>query len=155
MRTSVRLLAIDQFDRRIPRLRKAADELRRQMPASGWIKAVRGALGISERAFAKRLGIKQPTLQDLERGERSGSVTLESLRRAAYALDADFVYAIVPRKPLRATIAARARVLAQERLESIAQTMAMEGHALTRQQLKRQFEELADELEKKPSELWR
>jgi predicted DNA-binding mobile mystery protein A len=155
MTTSVKLLATDQFDRRIPRLRKAAEELRRQRPASGWIKAVRGALGISERAFAKRLGIKQPTLQDLERGERSGSITLESLRRAADALDADLIYAIVPRKPLRAAISARARALAEERLKPIAQTMAMEGQALSNRQLKRQLEELVEELEKKPSELWR
>jgi predicted DNA-binding mobile mystery protein A len=155
MRTSIKLLAIDQIDRRLPRLQKAADELRRQAPGVGWIRAIRGALGMSERIFAKRLHINQRSLQQLERNEQRGSVTLESLRRAAQALDADLVYAIVPRKPLRATLSTRARAVAAERLDPIAHSMAMEGQSLSLQQLKRQTDELASELEKKPRELWR
>jgi predicted DNA-binding mobile mystery protein A len=110
---------------------------------------------MSERIFARRLRINQRSLQELERNEQRGAVTLESLRRAAEALDADFVYAIVPRKPLRAAISARARVVAAERLDPIAHSMAMEGQSLTSEQLKRQIAELAGELEKKPRELWR
>jgi predicted DNA-binding mobile mystery protein A len=155
MTTPIRMLAIDQMDRRLPRLQRAAEELRRQAPHGSWIGALRGALGLSERAFAKRLGITQRSLQQLERNEEKGSVTLESLRRAAQALDADFVYAVVPRKPLRATLSSRARALAAERLDPIAHSMAMEGQALSSRQLKRQIEELASELEKKPRELWR
>lgn len=155
MRTPVRLLAVDQVDRRLSRLQKAAEEIRRQVPRTGWVKAIRTGLGISERAFAKRLDITRASHQELERNERSGSVTLESLRRAAEALNADLVYAIVPRKPLRATISERARRVATERLEPIAHSMAMEGQRLSAQQLKRQVDELAGELEKKPRELWR
>jgi predicted DNA-binding mobile mystery protein A len=155
MRTPIKLLAVDQIDRRLPRLQKAAEELRRQTPGMGWIKAIRGALGMSERIFAKRLRINQRSLQELERNEQRRSITLESLRRAAEALDADLVYAIVPRKPLRAAISARARVVAAERLDPIAQSMAMEGQPLSPEQLKRQVAELAGELEKKPRELWR
>jgi predicted DNA-binding mobile mystery protein A len=155
MSTPVKLLVVDQIDRRLPRLQKAADELRRQMPAVGWVRALRNALGLSERGFAKRLRITQRSLQQLEHNEQKGSVTLESLRRIARDLDADLVYAIVPRKPLRATLSARARALAAERLDPIAHSMAMEGQALSPRQLERQIEELASELEKKPRELWR
>ncbi|TLY76623.1 MAG: helix-turn-helix domain-containing protein, partial [Gammaproteobacteria bacterium] len=117
MRTSIKLLAVEQLDQRLPRLREAAEEMRRQAPRTGWVKAIRTALGMSDRIFAKRLGIAHGSLQELERNERNGSVTLESLRRAAEALDADLVYAIVPRKPLRATITERARAVAAERLK--------------------------------------
>ena len=155
MVTPIKLLALDQLDKRLPRLHKAAQEINRQAPHDGWVKAIRSALGISERSFAKRLGVVSGSLQNLERNERSGSVTLESLRRAAEALDADLVYAIVPRKPLRAVINERARELALERLKPIAQSMALEDQSLSAKQFERQVEELARDLEKKPAELWR
>lgn len=155
MTTPIRLLAVDQLDERLPSLRDAAEEIRRQLPRTGWLKAIRTALGMSERSFAKRLGILHSSLYNLERNERSGSVTLESLRRAAEALDADLVYAIVPRKPLRVVIRERARALAMERLRPIAQSMELEQQSLSAKQLERQVKELADELEKKPASLWR
>jgi predicted DNA-binding mobile mystery protein A len=155
MVTPIKLLALDQLDKRLPRLRKAAQEINRQAPRGGWVKAIRSALGISERSFAKRLGVVSGSLQNLERNERSGSVTLESLRRAAEALDADLVYAIVPRKALRAVISERARGLALERLKPIAQSMTLEDQSLSKKQFERQVDELARDLEKKPTELWR
>ena len=156
MNTPIKLLAVNQFDRRLPRLQKAAHELRSQAPRSGWVQTLRSALGLSERTFAKRLGFKfGGAVQELERNERSGSVTLERLRHAANALDAELVYAIVPRKALRQTIAARARAVAKERIEAVAQSMALEDQALGSSQLKRQEDELARELEKKPRALWR
>lgn len=155
MPTRIKLLALDQLDARLPSLRKAADEISRQAPQRGWIEALRSALGISQRSFAKRLGILHRALQKLETNEQTGSVTLESLRRAAEALDADLVYAIVPRKPLRAVIRERARALALERLKPIAQSMALENQALSKKQFERQVNELTTDLENKPGELWR
>jgi predicted DNA-binding mobile mystery protein A len=153
--TSIKLLAIDQLDRRLSGLREAAQEIRRQTPRNGWVKAIRSALGMTDRSFATRLGVLHSSLQELESREQSGSVTLEALRRAAKALDADLVYAIVPRKPLRETIAERARALAMERLKPIAQSMALEEQSLSAEQFERRVTELAAELEKKPRELWR
>jgi predicted DNA-binding mobile mystery protein A len=110
---------------------------------------------MSERAFAKRLGVIHGSVQELERNERSGKVTLETLRRAARALDADLVYAIVPRKPLRETISARARALAAERFGPISHSMTMEDQGLTKEQSERRIAALAEKLEAKPSDLWR
>lgn len=155
MPTSIKLLALEQMDARLPRLREAAEEIRRQLPRTGWLKAIRTTLGMSDRSFAKRLGIQHGSMQELERNEQKGSITLESLRRAAAALDADLVYAVVPRKPLRTTITDRARALAAERLQPIAHSMALEEQSLSAQQLERQIAELASELETKPRELWR
>lgn len=155
MTTPIKLLALDQLDKRLPRLRKAAKEIKQQAPRGGWIKTLRSALAISERSFAKRLRIVPGSLNDLERNEQKGSVTLESLRRAAEALDADLVYAIVPRKPLRSVIRERARALALERLKPIAQSMALEAQALSKKQFRRQVDELARDLEQRPKALWR
>jgi hypothetical protein len=44
--------------------------------------------------------LAQQSVNQLEKNERAGVITLASLRRAAEALDAELFYAIIPRKPL-------------------------------------------------------
>ena len=48
-------------------------------PRSGWIKAVRGALGINTRQLADRVGVEQSNITRLEEREPQGKVTLERL----------------------------------------------------------------------------
>jgi predicted DNA-binding mobile mystery protein A len=149
------LISASQIDRKLPALRGAAQTLARALPASGWIRVLRESLGITAAAFGRRLKIAQQNVVKLEGSERAGTITLASLRRAAAALDADFVYAIVPRKPLRATLSARARELAQQRIAPVAHSMRLEAQGLSDRELKDQVEELARELERRPRELWR
>jgi predicted DNA-binding mobile mystery protein A len=99
--------------------------------------------------------VKQQSANELEASERAGTISLASLRRAAAALDADFVYALVPRKKLRDTIAARAHELAKERIAPIAHSMRLEAQGLPDKELAEQVEELARELERRPRDLWR
>ncbi len=155
MSRTINRLTIDQRDRKLKGLQKAAEELLNQAPPTGWVKALRTTLSMSDRAFARRLGVTHGSVQDLERNEKSGKVTLESLRRAASALDADLVYAIVPRKPLKKMISERARALAKERVAPIAHSMAMEDQRLASRQFDRQVDDLARELEDRPRKLWR
>jgi predicted DNA-binding mobile mystery protein A len=156
MRTPVTLLALELFDKELPQLRQAAQSLLAHTPADGWVKSIRKSLGISMRSFSGRLGFKDPSsVNELEHNERAGTITLQTLRRAAEAMDADFVYAIIPRKNLRDTVAERAREVARRRLLSLAKSMALEEQPLTQAQIDRQVDELARELEKKPGTLWR
>lgn len=151
----VHRLVLEQFDKSLPSLGKARGLLEQSRPANGWIAGLRSALGMSERAFASRIGLSQPALQDLQRNEREGTISLNSLRRAANALDADLVYALVPRRKLRDSISARAAAVAEERMRPIVRTMKLENQALTPDQLRKQTEQLARELEAQPSKLWR
>jgi predicted DNA-binding mobile mystery protein A len=149
------LLSASQIDRKLPRLRRAANVLTESIPSTGWIKALRQSLGLTAGAFARQLKVKRQTAEELEESEKSGTITLASLRRAAAALDADFVYAIVPRRNLRATIAARARALAKERIATVAHSMRLEAQGLSDKELEEQVEELARDLERRPRQLWR
>jgi predicted DNA-binding mobile mystery protein A len=111
---------------------------------------------MSMRSFAGRIGFKEPSsVKELEGNERAGTITLQTLRRAAEAIDADFVYAIIPRRSLREMIASRAQEVARQRLSPIVKSMALEEQGLTRAQIDRQVDELARELERKPEMLWR
>ena len=70
---------------------------------------------MSTAQLAKRLGVRQPSIVDLERSEEKGSIELATLRRVAEALDCSLVYAFVPNQPLEMTIRARARALLRRR----------------------------------------
>src|SRR6266852_9170303 len=147
MRTSVSLLALELFDTELPEIQRAAESLNRHMPREGWVRSIRKSLGMSMRAFATRMGFKEPSsVKELEQNERAGTITLQTLKRAAEAMDADFVYAIVPRTRLRETVAVRARQLAEQRLAPIVKSMALEEQGLSKEQIDQQLDELAREL---------
>ena len=92
------------------RFRKLRPPARFAPPVRGWIKAIRTALGMSTAQLAKRLRVKQPSVVALEQSETKGTMELATLRRVAAALDCTLVYALVPNKPLEATVRDRARV---------------------------------------------
>lgn len=156
MRTPVRLLAVEQFDKDLAALQKSARLFLSKTPREGWVRSIRKSLGISMRSFAARLRFKEPSsVQQLELNERNGTITLQTLKRAADALDAEFVYAIIPRKSLRSVISARAREVAESRIAPIAKSMALEQQGLSKAEIARQVDELARELMAKPEALWR
>jgi predicted DNA-binding mobile mystery protein A len=85
-------------------------------PIRGWIKAIREALGMTSAQFAARLGVKQPSVVAIEQSEARGTIQLDTLRRAAAALDCTLVYALVPRESLEEIVRGRARELARKQL---------------------------------------
>jgi predicted DNA-binding mobile mystery protein A len=152
MRPEDREAARRQLDKRLSTALNA-DALTR--PPRGWVKAIREALGMTTAQLAKRLGVSQPRVVGIEQAEAKGAITLDSLERAAHALDCRLVYALVPRKPLDALIEERATHLASKRLESTRHTMALEAQALDTgdedEQRKRLIRRL---IEQAGSELW-
>lgn len=155
MRKPVPALAVDQFDRKLNTLRPAAEKLKAATPKAGWIRAIRTSLGMSTTALAERLGIAHTSLLQLEKGEQAGTISLASLRRVAEALDAEVVYALVPRASLKETVSTRARQVARQRVGAVAKSMQLEAQGLTPQQIARQIDELARDLEMRPKQLWR
>jgi predicted DNA-binding mobile mystery protein A len=99
-------------------------------PVRGWIKAIREALGMTTAQLAKRLGMKQPSLVEIEQSEAKGAIQLRTLRRVAEALDCTLVYALVPNKPLETMVRDRARKLARRRMEPIEHSMRLEDQGL-------------------------
>src|SRR5450755_849942 len=102
-----------RLDAQLQRLQPIAAEPR---PPRGWIRAIREALGMSTTELAARMGISQSRIPELERGEVAGSVKLDTLGRAANALDCDLVYVLVPRTTLESSVHAQAQRQATARL---------------------------------------
>lgn len=128
---TMRQLARMRLDERLATL-KALAPSDYAMPRGGWIRAIREALGMPRHALGRRMGVGEKRVMQLERGEAQGKVTMESLARAAEALDCELVVAFVPRRPLEQTVNARRLQLASAWLSNRAlHTMAMEHQAVS------------------------
>ena len=98
-------------------------------PPRGWVRAVREALGMSAAALAGRMGVTAGAVTRLEQSEAADRIRLDTLRRAADALECDLVYLLVPRRPLTTVVGDRARELAHWQVAAVEQTMRLEGQA--------------------------
>jgi len=152
MRSQERASARKQLDKRLNRLRNS-DTLSR--PPRGWIKAIREALGMTTTQLGRRLGVSQSTALGFEKSEVSKGIALETLERAAHALDCRLVYALVPRKPLESLVEDRARELAKKRLRAISHSMALENQRVDDIDEQEHLETLVQKLLNRPgSALW-
>lgn len=144
--------AIRHLDKRFAAVRALAKSPR---PPKGWLRAVRDALGMTTAQYARRLGVSQPRIVELEQSEASGSVTLNTLQRAAEALGCRLVYVLVPEKPLADTIRERAETVASRQLADVEHTMRLENQAVTDKQVsKNLLRERVEELLRRPARLW-
>ncbi|NOJ44715.1 mobile mystery protein A [Bradyrhizobium archetypum] len=126
-----------------------------QRPPKGWIRAIRDALGMTTAQYAKRLGVSQPRIVELEKSEQGGSVTLNTLQRAAEALGCRLVYALVPERPLAEVVTKRAAEVAERQSRAVEQTMRLEDQAVEDNQAARALREQAiEDLLKRPARLW-
>ena len=96
--------------------------------------------------LAHRLGVSQQSVPELERSEIRDTIKLESLRRAANALDCDLVYFIVPRTTLEDSVRAQATRKATRHLAAIAHHSRLEDQAVSAADAAEQLTELAARL---------
>jgi len=120
-------LSIQQLEDRLQPYRST---LGYSQPAGGWIRAIREALGMTQRQLAKRVGRKPQTILDLQAREATQTIQLNTLRQIAEAMDCELVYAIVPRMPLDEILEKRARLVAGQALRRTAHSMALEHQGL-------------------------
>jgi predicted DNA-binding mobile mystery protein A len=143
MKSNFSELKLRQLDDTLNRWRSADLPPR---PPSGWIKAVREALGMTATHLAQRLGVTTSTATRLETSEADDTISLATLRRAAEALDCELHYALVPRQSLAQTLDARASSLARQQMAAINHTMALEAQSTSRDAVEAQTRALAESL---------
>lgn len=124
-------------------------------PQVGWIQTIRTTLGMTAQQLAQRMGISQATVSNLEKSEAANTITLQSLQRAAQALDCEVVYALVPRQPLARMVSDKATQLASASVQRVRHTMSLEAQStpneMAQQQIKTRKEAL---LAGRWSKLW-
>jgi predicted DNA-binding mobile mystery protein A len=125
-------------------------------PPTGWLKAIRLALGMSSQQLGKKLSMTRQGVQDIENREKDGSITIKSLRQAANALDMELVYGFVPKAgSLDALIDRKANELASRIVMRTSNTMKLEDQENSKQRIEKAIEERAIEIKNQmPKTLW-
>ena len=115
-----------------------------QRPARGWIRAIREALGMTTGELGQRMGLTQSRVSQIERSEELGSIRLDTIERAARALNCQVSYVFVPNEPLEDMVQRQARLRAQAEVDAVTHTMALEDQVPEPGVLDAQVKELAE-----------
>lgn len=125
-------------------------------PPTGWIKAVRTAIGMSLQQLSSRLSITRQSVQEMEQREKDGAITIKSLRETAAALDMQLIYGFVPKDgSLDALIERKAKELARQIVLRTSNTMKLEDQENSSARIEKAIEERATEIKNEmPKTLW-
>lgn len=126
------------------------------IPPTGWIKAIRSALGMTLQQLGNRLNISKQGVLDIENREKEGAITIKALREVAKAMDMQLIYGFVPNDgSLDALIERRAREVAIQIVQRTAHSMQLEDQANSKKRIEAAINERTEELKKElPKMLW-
>ena len=126
------------------------------MPPTGWIKAIRTAIGMSMQQLGNKLNVSKQGVMDIEKREKDGSITIKSLREIARVLDMQLVYGFVPNDgSLDALIEKRATALATQIVMRTANTMKLEDQANSKKRIEAAIKERATAIQNEmPKIIW-
>ena len=126
------------------------------MPPTGWIKAIRNAIGMSMQQLGNKLKVSKQGVMDIEKREKEGSITIKSLREIARVMDMQLVYGFVPNDgSLDALIEKRATELAKQIVMRTANTMNLENQANSKERIDTAIKERAADIKNEmPKILW-
>lgn len=146
-------LQIQQLDARMNKFPGAKSFV---PPATGWIKAVRTALGISLQQLGSKLSMTRQSIREFEEREKDGSITIRSLQEIAKALDMQLVYGFVPIDgSLDNLIDRKAREMAKEIVLRTSNTMKLEEQENSSERIEKAIEERASLIKNEmPKSLW-
>ena len=153
MKKKNKLLVIRQLDRKL----KELNSLQRvSLPDEGWIKAIRKALGMSQRQLGEKIGITPQSVRELEQREKEGTITLNTLKQAGSALEMQLIYNFVlPNGTLENRIEERAYAMASKIIGRTSNTMRLEDQENTDDRIKAAIEEMMEDLKRDlPGKLW-
>jgi predicted DNA-binding mobile mystery protein A len=146
-------LILEQIDRKIFLLKKAEDIT---IPPSGWVYALRQALGMSLRQLGKRMGITPQSVREIEEREKSGTISINVLKQVGNSLGLKLIYGFIPEgKSLEEMIEKRAIEIAREIVSRTSVSMKLEDQGNSSKRIKKAIAEKAEEIKlEMPKYLW-
>ncbi len=151
MRQKSRRLQREQLDTKFSELRKQAIAT----PPRGWIRAIRESLGMSVAQLASRLGIPRQNVDRIERSEKTGHITVGTLKRVADTLSCDLQITLIPRIPLESVLEKQAYEVAKNIIQRTNLHMSLENQQTDSQFTEKRIKDLAEELIRSESrQIW-
>ncbi|MFQ3333289.1 MAG: putative DNA-binding mobile mystery protein A [Flavobacteriales bacterium] len=125
-------------------------------PDNGWVNAIRVSIKMSLRQLGERLHITPQGVRDLEKREKEGAITINTLKEVGRVLDMDLVYGFISRhNSLEDMIETRAREIAEEVVLKTRQTMQLDHSRKSENDIKKAIQQKTYEISSKmPSNLW-
>jgi predicted DNA-binding mobile mystery protein A len=126
------------------------------IPSKGWINTVRTSLKMSLRQVGSRLKISSQSVKEIEEREAAGTITLNSLRDAANAMDLQLVYGFVSKHDtLEQMIEKRAKEFATEIVMRTNTTMTLEDQQNSKERIEKAIAQKTVEIKfEMPKYLW-
>jgi predicted DNA-binding mobile mystery protein A len=122
-------------------------------PDNGWVNTIRVSIKMSLRQLGERLHITPQGVRDLEKREKEGAITINTLKEVGRVLDMDLVYGFISRhNSLEEMIEERAREIAEE---VVLKAIKLDNQKNSENDLKKAIQQKTYEISSKmPSNLW-
>lgn len=146
-------LAIEQLDRKLIELKSLIDLI---PPERGWLFTIRTSLNMSLRQLGSRLKISPQSVNEIEKREVEGSLTLKRLQQVADALEMKVVFAVLPKDgSIEKMIEKKAHAIAREIVLRTSNTMKLEDQENSNERIARAIKEKSEEIKNNmPKYLW-
>ncbi|MDI1355364.1 MAG: mobile mystery protein A [bacterium] len=146
-------LLIEQMDKKIKAFRSLESSI---VPRKGWVHSIRTTLKMSLRQLAERMNISAQSVNELEKREANGSISLKTLKVAANAMDLKLVYGFIPKEEsLEKIIENRARTLATEIVSRTSNSMRLENQENSKNRIGKSIKSKTQEImDAMPKYLW-
>ena len=153
MKNNKQYLLLQQTDKKLERFKHLKTMI---APPKGWINTFRISLKMSLRQLGNRLAISAQSAKEIEERESNGTITLNSLRDAANAMDMKLVYGFVSKhETLEQMIEKRAKELASEIVMRTNTTMTLEDQQNSRERIEKAIAQKTIEIKfEMPKYLW-
>ena len=122
-------------------------------PDNGWVNVIRVSIKMSLRQLGERLHITPQGVRDLEKREKEGAITINTLKEVGRVLDMDLVYGFISRhNSLEEMIEERAREIAEE---VVLKAIKLDNQKNSENDVKKAIQQKTYEISSKmPSNLW-
>ena len=115
----------------------------------GWVNTIRTALNMTMAQLGTKLNITRQGVKSIEESEAKGTISLNSLKDIAEALDLKFVYGFVPKDgTIDNLINSKAEKLARKIVLRTNQNMKLENQGIRDEKINESIIDLANEIKR-------
>ena len=148
-----KILLIEQLNHKLQPFSECRNVL---VPQRGWIHTIRTSLNMTMEQLGNKLNITRQGVKRIEESEANSTITLNSLKGVAKAMDLKLVYALVPiNGNIDDLIQIKAEKLAKKIVLRTNQNMKLEDQGIGDEKLAKTIKELANEIKREMKKsLW-
>ncbi|WP_338410755.1 mobile mystery protein A [uncultured Flavobacterium sp.] len=153
MKNTKQQLVLDQTDKKLVLFQSLKTVV---MPPKGWVNTMRTALKMSLRQLGNRMNFSAQNIKQIEEREVNGTISINSLREVANAMDMQLVYGFVSKhESLEQMIEKRAKELATEIVMRTNNTMTLEDQQNSTERIGKAIAQKTNEIKSEmPKYLW-